>query len=481
MVKDEESKNRGIDLRQDGQSSFRKGKSYFLGIGIDEYQHLRKLFNAVADVQKIAEVLFEEFEFETPVLLINSTATKKAIINKLAHYYNNLKVGDKLLIYFSGHGLTDGPDPQHPTVFWAPVDADQNDHDSIINGDLVKFYFRRSQAQHIFLISDSCFSGGFLEGRSTSDKKKINEDWAMKIEEKRSRWALFSGRDTEIVSDGIPGQHSPFARSILDFLQLEEKSSCINVGYFVDQVSKFANGYTGKQTAFGEPIPECGHTRSGQYVFWRRKIKKEWRPTSIINKSKNPSNTTLPKYPVDSSELPPIPLITLKMLIAMEESLRKSCQLMLKQLNIPISNNAWTLRHVCESKIHALVDLLKAMDTFQKMFVKHSLASSKLYHTLKKIRHDYLDHFEESKLEFMRSVDSADFIAAIQTPSSNIGFQLSACEKVLKEAVEENGKDRDDLDYRLTEIKVALKLLYLLFENIHQATDLYDIPPHLSN
>lgn len=481
MGKSEEPEIRGQGFDRDQQSFYTEGKSYFLGIGIDEYQHLRKLHNAVADVKRVAELLFEEFIFEEPEVLENEGATAQAITNSLASSTRKLKSMDKLVIYFSGHSIKDRVNPEHEAVFWAPVDATLNNRHSLISGDQIKSLFKSSIAKHILLISDSCFSGGFFSDRGGIDKERIEENWARELEKRDSRWAVFSGRDMETVSDGIPGKHSPFATAIIDFFQSEKKSSFVNVGYFVNQVSVLASRYTEKQTAYGEPIPDCGHISSGQYVFWRRKIKKKWPQIPRISQSKNPSTTPLPKYPIDFSELPPIPLITLKMLIAMEESLRKSCQLMLKQLNIPVNQNTWVLRSVCESKIHALVDLLKGMDTFQKMFVKHSLDSSKLYHSLKKIRQDYLDNFEESELEFMRSIGSSDFIAVIQTPSSNIGFQLSACEKVLKEVVAENGTDRDDLDYRLTEIKVALKLLYILFENIHQATDLYDIPPHLSN
>lgn len=480
-MENEKPSERGIAFRRDTTDDYVRGKSYFLGIGIDEYQHFRRLYNAVADMEEMAKLLFEEFVFEPPDNLVNQFATKEAIVNKLAYYSKVLEPSDKLLIYFSGHSIKDGPDPEHDAVFWAPVNACRENHDSIIVGDLVKYYFKSCRAKHIFLISDSCFSGGFLKGRGKPDNERKNKDWAKKLEMVTSRWALFSGREMETVSDGIPGKHSPFANAIFDFFRLEQDAPFINVGYLVHQVSQIADEYENGQLASGEPIPDCGHRQSGQYIFWRRNEKKQWIKTPVIDKKNTIVIRPLPNYSIDTSELPSFPPITLKILTIMEESLRRSCQLMLERLNIPICDNKWALRSVCESKIHCVVELLEDMEKFLKIFTKHSVASTKVYQALKKIRQDFLQHFEANELEFMREVGSSDFIVAIHTPLSNAGFQLSACENILKEASVENDNVRNDVDSRLAEIIVALKLLYLIFKNIHQATDLYDIPPYLSN
>jgi hypothetical protein len=69
------------------------GKSCFLGIGIDAYQHFSKLHNAVRDMEAVRNL--------------------------------DRWVGadDKLIIYYGGHGHLN----RHKRGFWVPVDAEEKD------------------------------------------------------------------------------------------------------------------------------------------------------------------------------------------------------------------------------------------------------------------------------------------------------------------------------------------------------------------
>lgn len=63
------------------------------------------------------------------------------------------------------------------------------------------------KAQHIFLISDSCFSASLLRTIST----KQNSDY----ERKKSRWALVSAFEEAL--DSNRGENSLFGETIINF------------------------------------------------------------------------------------------------------------------------------------------------------------------------------------------------------------------------------------------------------------------------
>ncbi len=59
------AKTRGISSQTDEkQTPNVAGNNYFLGIGINDYQHFTKLFNARKDVEDVYKTLSSEYHFE---------------------------------------------------------------------------------------------------------------------------------------------------------------------------------------------------------------------------------------------------------------------------------------------------------------------------------------------------------------------------------------------------------------------------------
>src|SRR5688500_1262850 len=87
--------------------------SHALLIGVNEYPKLPKDKNlqyAVNDVKAVREVLIKSYGFPAGniTLLLDSDATKSGIEKAMAKLSDTGKVGpdDRILIYFSGHGMT---------------------------------------------------------------------------------------------------------------------------------------------------------------------------------------------------------------------------------------------------------------------------------------------------------------------------------------------------------------------------------------
>lgn len=257
MPQQENNNTRGAGFQSEQEGALSPGRSWFLGIGIDEYEQFRQLNNAVKDVEDIRALLQEKYDLapEHTILLKNGQATRKNIIATLDELKSRLAPNDKLLIYYSGHGHLD----HWKKGYWIPTDAELNNTVQYIRNSTLKEYIEDIPALHILLVSDACFSGSlFYHGEYRSDLV------ADELEKRRSRWALCSGRHDEEVADGPPGQNSPFAASILYVLQQNGRPK-LNVSQLTEQVLEMTRANY-RQLPEGSYLQGVGH-RGGQYVF----------------------------------------------------------------------------------------------------------------------------------------------------------------------------------------------------------------------
>ncbi|MEM7105305.1 MAG: caspase family protein [Bacteroidota bacterium] len=252
------NKRGGLDLNPKSNREYTSGTSWFLGIGINEYLEMRNLNNAVKDVTDISELLMEKYGLkeEHTFVLTNQDADEKNILSRLMHLADNAGENDKVIIYYSGHGLVD----KYGFGYWLPYNAEKdNPHNNIAN-EIIHKWIKAIKAKHILLIADSCYSGSLLqEGVTRATDRAVNE-----LEAIQSRWALCSGRGDEEVYDGKPGGNSPFTESILSVLK-NNIANAINISKLFDQVMAQTRDKF-EQLPQGRPLANVGH-KGGQYIF----------------------------------------------------------------------------------------------------------------------------------------------------------------------------------------------------------------------
>ena len=232
------------------------GAFYILAIGIDKYQHVNRLHNAVNDVEKLVDLLVSKYRFEASriIKLLDGKASRSNIHREFRRLRDIITPADTLLIFYSGHGTLDDKDG-----YWIPVDGIPDDTASFVSNIEIINFLRRIDSRHTLLISDSCFSGTlFLD-----DETKGSETVHQRLESIPSRWAMTSGR-AEPVLDGVPGKHSPFADSLLLHLQRNtEEALPVSQLFFYLREDVGAN-YT--QLPRCEPLRNVGH-RGGEFMF----------------------------------------------------------------------------------------------------------------------------------------------------------------------------------------------------------------------
>ncbi|MEO0873526.1 MAG: caspase family protein, partial [Bacteroidota bacterium] len=111
----------GRNEQKSDRVNLNTGITYFLGIGIDEYQHWPRLRNAVRDVHSISELLISDYGVtpEHSYTLFDQQASRAAIIELLEDLAKRVKPTDSLIVYYAGHGhLND-----RKRGYWVPADA----------------------------------------------------------------------------------------------------------------------------------------------------------------------------------------------------------------------------------------------------------------------------------------------------------------------------------------------------------------------
>jgi hypothetical protein len=185
----------------------------FLPIGIDNYQKdpWPVLTNAKEDVKRLGDILCEKYGFTLlDDYVFDEKATLELIHEEFEKAVKNCYEVDELVIYYAGHGSESPSGTGH----WIPVDGDDKRYRWISNAAVID-HIKEIKAKHVFLISDSCYSGTFVLKQLKLSGINLSMD---ELTEKRSRIILTSG-DVTPVSDGVAGFGTPFNKTLCEVLQ----------------------------------------------------------------------------------------------------------------------------------------------------------------------------------------------------------------------------------------------------------------------
>ena len=194
-------------------------KDYALMIGTDKYDHWSDLVNPVYDVETISELLTDNYGFETEVL---TDPQQDDFLVKLKEYSKKkYRPQDQLLIFIAGHGQFDETFGEGYIVTRGSLQNDEA-KTTYIPHSVLRSVINNIPCDHILLVMDVCFSGTFdpVIARSRSavyDDLDDAELLVRKLSKKTRRYLTSGGK--EYVSDGIPGQHSPFAQRFIEILK----------------------------------------------------------------------------------------------------------------------------------------------------------------------------------------------------------------------------------------------------------------------
>lgn len=205
--------------------TLRVGRNVALVVGTNRYEASTwpRLVNPIVDAEAVASTLASGFGFDTTVL---RDPTRDELLTALVTLAERTyEARDQLVVFIAGHGQYDNLLKMGHLVMRdsRALGEDRFRRSYISHGELAQ-YLEAIPVAHILLVLDACFGGAFADdvaAGSRAGDEYDDADLGTFIERKlqfRSRLYLTSGA-TEYVSDGRPGQHSPFARRLLSTLR----------------------------------------------------------------------------------------------------------------------------------------------------------------------------------------------------------------------------------------------------------------------
>ncbi len=184
------------------------GSYHLLSIGIDQYLDWPRLNTAVNGAVSVASTLTNQYAFFEPGnvrLLLDNEATEGNILAELRDLANKDRVQpeDSVVIYYAGHGHLDDLTDEGS---WIPWESDTRNPESWISNARIKTIIAAMPARHVFLVSDSCFSGDFFRGKRNRGIEIIKNEQVRDEYLLRSRTAITSGALEPVADGGADGQ-----------------------------------------------------------------------------------------------------------------------------------------------------------------------------------------------------------------------------------------------------------------------------------
>lgn len=235
------------------------GRYSALVIGVDRYDHLTALGNAVRDANAVGALLQDAYGYVVTTL---ENPGRAEILKALVALRRRLSERDNLLIYYAGHGWLD---EEADEGYWLPRDAERQDPTNWISNDTITAQLRALRAKHVLVVADSCYSGKLVRGIKVGAKPS---DYYARMAGRRARVVLSSGGLEPVGDGGGRGGHSVFAAAFM--AALEENQAIVDgasvfsrirrpVMTNADQISEYAD------------IRLAGHD-GGDFLFIRKDV-----------------------------------------------------------------------------------------------------------------------------------------------------------------------------------------------------------------
>jgi hypothetical protein len=173
-------------------------------------------------------------------------------------------------VFHAGHGYND---ERTKTTAWIPYNGgkDKVDQANWFSHLQIRSMLDSLKAKHVFLVSDSCFSGDLLD--SSRGAADIVRDFPAAYD-KVSRQAMSSGASEEVADV------SEFASRLKNTL-LRTETPYLTPDYLLSQIKELPTARRLNTIPILAVIPRSGHQLGGSFLFFRKNPKQLVQPEPV--------------------------------------------------------------------------------------------------------------------------------------------------------------------------------------------------------
>jgi hypothetical protein len=165
--------------------------------------------NAIPDLQKpvqdaleLRKILLEKYTFEPENIDTVFNSSREAIMMAIARRANAMTDHDNLLIFYAGHGIAVKDRFGNNDGFWIPSAARKGQEFTYVSQGDINSVIKRSNAKHILLIADACFSGSFIRMETRDINTEATKDIVRQFEVP-SRKVMASGSLEPVPDESV--------------------------------------------------------------------------------------------------------------------------------------------------------------------------------------------------------------------------------------------------------------------------------------
>jgi len=271
------AQNRGGELEKSSGSNTAvttAGKQWAVFIGIDQYSEQDPLLYPVKDAKEIKNILLEHYFIDEVRELYNKDATAGAIRRLFIDLQEKTGINDSVFIFHAGHGINE---EKTKTSAWLPYNAGKDvlEQNNWLSHKELRSLLDSIKAKHVFLISDSCYSGDLLDARRGMSNVIIDYPAAYNA---LSRQAMSSGASEEV------DDKSEFASRLKSTL-LRTETAYLTPDTILSQIKDVRTAQELRTQPLLAVIPGSQHQLGGSFLFFRKNPNPAAQPST-------PANTT---------------------------------------------------------------------------------------------------------------------------------------------------------------------------------------------
>jgi len=255
------------------------GRQWAVFIAIEKYREWGPLHTPVRDAKEIRDILWGQYYIDEVRELYDEAATYMGIRELLVSLRSQVSTDDSVFVFYAGHGQTD---PETNIGYWIPVDGQRKEAGQAnwMPNQMIRQLITELPAKHVFLVSDSCFSGDILDN-SRGASPQIDSNYYRRAYAIPSRQVMTSG-----ASETVP-EPSEFALRLKNALRYAE-DACFDPDYLFTKAEVRNVQLT--RPLLGA-IRNTGFQGGGSFLFFRR-------PTIFIDPLPETTNTAVIPPPV---------------------------------------------------------------------------------------------------------------------------------------------------------------------------------------